>query len=199
MEFESWGKIPRIEKLNDLVVITEKIDGTNAQVAFDPEGKMWVGSRNKWIQPEGTTKNCDNYGFAKWCSENEEELRILGPGRHFGEWYGRGIGPHGYSLQERRFALFNTRRWGNEGQVLPACLGVVPTLYIGQAADIKGKVDELMADLKTNGSKAVPGFMHPEGLVVYLPGQDALFKSLLYTARGGAKFNPSPIEFPEAA
>jgi hypothetical protein len=83
MEFQAFDKIPRLRRG---CVITEKIDGTNAQVCFADDGQMLVGSRNRWITPDN-----DNYGFARWCVENETELRKLGPGRHFGEWWGAGI------------------------------------------------------------------------------------------------------------
>ncbi|TFH36187.1 MAG: hypothetical protein E4G93_02560, partial [Dehalococcoidia bacterium] len=84
MEFEKFGKIAR---LNRGMVITEKIDGTNGQLLFDRMGRLWVGSRNRWITPEK-----DNCGFARWAHENRSELfGILGEGRHFGEWWGQGI------------------------------------------------------------------------------------------------------------
>lgn len=199
MEFEAFKKIPRIEKLSHKVVITEKIDGTNACVAFDDTGKMFVGSRNRWLQPEGTgPKGCDNFGFAAWAYANEEELRKLGPGRHYGEWFGRGIS-HGYGLEERRFALFNTRRWGNPGQTLPAGVECVPVLFDGVATNLHEEIDVWAAHLRVEGSRAVPGCMRPEGLVAYLPGFDACFKLIIH-APGNARKNPSPIEsIPEAA
>ena len=103
MEFQEFDSI---EVLESLVTISEKIHGTNAQIAInDLATEIQAGSRNRWITPED-----DNYGFATWVYENKDALiTLLGPGRHFGEWYGSGIGP-GYGLKEKRFALFNTYR-----------------------------------------------------------------------------------------
>jgi hypothetical protein len=190
MEFESFSKILRTDKLNLRACITEKIDGTNAQIAFDDAGKMWVGSRNRWLTPEGEgPKGCDNFGFAAWCKENEEELRKLGPGRHFGEWYGRGIGPRGYGLDDRRLALFNTRRWGAHNPNTPACCEVVTVLFDGFVVDLNGKIEALTSELTLVGSRQVPGFMSPEGLVVYLSGFDRMFKRII-EKRGQSAIEP---------
>ena len=76
-QFKCFPKMPRLTRE---VVITEKIDGTNAQIYINQEGEFFVGSRTRWITPEN-----DNYGFAKWCLDNKDELMLLGEGRHFGE------------------------------------------------------------------------------------------------------------------
>lgn len=80
-DFEEFPKIPRLRRG---VTITEKIDGTNGQIFIDEEGNIKAGSRSRWITPED-----DNYGFARWVAEHADELRELGHGRHFGEWWGR--------------------------------------------------------------------------------------------------------------
>lgn len=75
-------EFPKIHRYNRTVVITEKLDGTNAQVYINDEGtRCFAGSRNKWISIED-----DNYGFARWVQTNHDELLKLGPGSHFGEW-----------------------------------------------------------------------------------------------------------------
>jgi hypothetical protein len=58
------------------MVITEKLDGTNAQIFIADDGEVIAGSRNRWITPLN-----DNFGFARWVFENEDALRALGP-RH---------------------------------------------------------------------------------------------------------------------
>lgn len=197
MDFEAFKKIPRVEKLSSFCVITEKLDGTNAQVAFSDAGDMFVGSRNRWLKPEGEgPKGCDNYGFAAWCRDNRSELEKLGPGRHYGEWYGYGIGPRGYGLPEKRFALFNTKRWADGGVTpRPACCEVVTVLFEGTPDCTLRQAGEAAAQmLMVDGSKHVPGYMRPEGCVVYVPAFDALFKAIIE----GAKTHPSAIEHPEA-
>src|SRR5690606_32927913 len=112
---------PKMARWSRDVIVTEKIDGTNAQVCIGEDGSIRAGSRTRWITPEA-----DNFGFARWVEENKEELLKLGPGRHFGEWWGKGI-QRGYGVADRRFSLFNALRWNADN--LPSCVGVVPTLY----------------------------------------------------------------------
>ena len=168
-DFREFNKIPR---LNRECVITEKIDGTNAQVFIaDDFTTMLVGSRSRWITPGN-----DNHGFARWCEEHKDELLKLGPGRHFGEWWGSGIN-RGYGLAkgEKRFSLFNTSRWTPEA--LPSCVGVVPILYKGPFRT--EDVVECVKDLREHGSLAAPGFMKPEGVVVYHVHGNCFFKVTL--------------------
>ena len=118
--FKPWPKILRLEKKRP-PVFTEKIDGTNAciviayknpdenTIAFKDVDRIitsiWAQSRTRLITPKN-----DNYGFAKWVEANWEDLLSLGEGYHYGEWWGQGI-QRGYGLTEKRFSLFNTRRW----------------------------------------------------------------------------------------
>ena len=153
MEFISYPKTPRLE--NTVCCLTEKIDGTNAQVVITPEGEVLAGSRNRWIVPGD-----DNFGFAAWVYEHAEELRTLGVGQHFGEWWGRGIGRN-YGVDFRKFSLFNVWR---ERESLPACVDVVPVLYKGGFDS--GKIAAVQEALVQGGSVAAPGFMRVEGMVL---------------------------------
>lgn len=159
---------PKLARLNRDIVITEKIDGTNAQIHFDEDMNMRVGSRKRWITPED-----DNFGFARWAFENEEELRQLGPGSHFGEWWGGKI-QRGYNVEEKRFSLFNTHRWVEDR---PACCSVVPVIY--QGAYRNDWIEAALFQLKSCGSKASPGFMNPEGIVIYHTAARQMFKVTL--------------------
>jgi hypothetical protein len=153
IEFEEFPKIARLYRP---VVITEKLDGTNGQVVIDEDGSVQAGSRGRYV-----TLKDDNYGFARWVAEHEEELRALGPGRHFGEWWGHGI-QRNYSQTRKRFSLFNTVRWKDER---PACCDVVPVLYEGVFTI--GCVPQTVKALRENGSAASPGFMRPEGVIIW--------------------------------
>lgn len=166
MEFTPFGKIHRLSR--DMVV-TEKLDGTNASIHILEDDTFLVGSRKRFITPED-----DNFGFARWAYEHEEELRQLGYGSHYGEWWGQGI-QRKYGLDEKRFSLFNTHRWSED--VLPACCHVVPVLYQG-TFDTKF-VDITLRLLHEHGSVAAPGFMSPEGVVVYHTHSGTLFKKTL--------------------
>ena len=153
IEFKHWPKIIRIENKRK-PVFTEKIDGTNACVVIDDQNNIAAQSRNKLIYP-----NDDNYGFAKWVEDNKEDLLTLGPGHHYGEWWGRGIGRN-YGQTERFFSLFNTHRWGSHNPNTPNCCNVVPIIRATT-------VEEVKDFLLTTGSYAVPGWMKPEGAVMY--------------------------------
>jgi hypothetical protein len=177
---------PKIARLSRDCVITEKIDGTNAQILitelegypvddclYQKDGlALWAGSRSKWL-----TKEQDNFGFARWAFGHAEELLLLGPGRHFGEWWGNGI-QRGYGLQkgEKRFSLFNTSRWSDD-TVRPVCCHVVPVLYSGMFyTDI---IQFCLDRLKIHGSSAAPGFMNPEGIVIFHTAGNMMFKKTI--------------------
>ena len=176
---------PKMARLSRECIITEKIDGTNACVYIDDEGNVTAGSRTRWITPQA-----DNFGFAKWVERNVEEIRTIGPGQHFGEWWGQGI-QRGYGLAagDKRFSLFNVGRWalhGTEPQplgaqklqdVLPPCIGLVPVLYRGTFST--DAVDGALLSLEAGGSYAAPGFADPEGVVVFHVAANIGFKKTL--------------------
>lgn len=154
-----FRKFPKLSRLSRPVIVTEKIDGTNALVAIDEAGNVQAGSRTRWVVPGD-----DNYGFASWVYENQDDLRTLGEGYHYGEWWGKGI-QRNYALPERRFSLFNVSRWG-DNTVRPKCCSVVPTLCELPSLDIYALKDALKILMEV-GSSAAPGFMNPEGVVAF--------------------------------
>lgn len=168
MEFEPFQKIARLKRE---CLITEKIDGTNAQICITPEGEVLAGSRSRWITPTD-----DNYGFARWVREHEDELLTLGEGRHYGEWWGAGI-QRRYDQTEKRFSLFNAWRWNDQNPLRPACCGVVPNLYTGLFST--DAASDALWRLATQGSVAAPGFMKPEGIVIYLSAARTYFKQTI--------------------
>jgi hypothetical protein len=158
---------PKIGRLSRDMIVTEKLDGTNACVIVpEDDGPLLAQSRTRLITPED-----DNFGFAAWVRDNAEALRQLGPGRHFGEWWGQGI-QRKYGLQEKRFSLFNVGRWNDENK--PACCHVVPVLI--RWTFNTEVVHDCMERLKRDGSMAAPGFMNPEGVVIFHTQSGALFK-----------------------
>jgi len=166
MEFVEF---PKIHRLSRDIVVTEKIDGTNGCIGISDDGtEMFVGSRSRWLSP-----GQDNHGFLTWALFNKEELLTLGPGRHYGEWWGQGI-QRRYGLTEKRFSLFNVARWG---EARPACCGVVPVLYRGSFST--GAVTLCLTQLVTEGSAAAPGFMKPEGVVVFHTQGNVAFKKTI--------------------
>jgi len=171
MDFQGFPKMGRWSR--DLI-ITEKLDGTNAQILIDDLGEtMRVGSRKRYIKPGD-----DNYGFAQWAHEHEPELiEKLGPGRHFGEWWGQGI-QRNYGLDEKRFSLFNVHRWADP-EARPSCCDVVPTLWQGEMNSAETMIQALIEHLRENGSVAAPGFMKPEGIIIFHTAGNVGFKKTI--------------------
>ena len=145
---------------------------------------MFAGSRNKWLD---CSSKGDNFGFAKWVKENAEELLKLGEGRHYGEWWGKGI-QRGYGLDEKRFSLFNVNKWADKKTGIelkdedkrnycPECCYVVPTLWIGEFDTLA--IESNLKELKRNGSIASPNFMNPEGIIIYHTASRTLFKKTI--------------------
>lgn len=201
-------EFPKIARLNREIVVTEKIDGMNAQIFIRPEsygglefgtdtqvalpdgsqGFIRAGSRTRWISTQDY-----NFGFAQWVHYNAHELAKLGPGRHYGEWWGIGI-QRKYGLSERRFSLFNTIRWCEHDlepqpiptqdprivkmqERLPACCHLVPVLYRGPLSNTE--IELSLERLRNDGSAAAPGFKKPEGIVVYHVAGNVGFKVTL--------------------
>lgn len=173
---------PKIARLSREVIVSEKIDGTNAIIHVCEDGDVMAGSRTRWLNDA----TGDNAGFLAWVRANTDELRGLGPGTHFGEWWGSGI-QRGYGLPkgQKRFSLFNVVRWSDDyldsrdpaAPKRPACCGVVPILYRGVFNT--AEIDGALSVLRSFGSRAVPGFMNPEGVVVYHTQGRVLFKKTL--------------------
>jgi len=163
---------PKMARLFREVIISEKIDGTNACIKITEDGQFLTGSRSRWITPDD-----DNFGFSKWAHDRKDELMKLGVGTHFGEWWGSGI-QRGYGLQkgEKRFSLFNVARW-LENDDLPAFCNVVPVLFKGLFAT--SEVEKSIVLLKQFGSYAAPGFLMPEGVVVFHVAANMGFKATI--------------------
>ena len=181
-------EFPKIARLSRDMVVTEKIDGTNASVIIDHADLIadWSGSASTpWLARVGefgiaagsrtryVTPHADNFGWAAWVLAHADELVAgLGAGRHFGEWWGSGI-QRGYGLTngEKRFSLFNVAKWT---EARPACCGVVPVLYQGEFST--EVVATHIERLRALGSVAAPGFMKPEGVVVFHTAGSVMFK-----------------------
>jgi hypothetical protein len=164
VEFTPW---PKTKRLFRDIVVTEKIDGTNAAVHIVENAELpgtyavVAQSRNRIITPDS-----DNYGFARWVHANAAELiELLGPGLHFGEWWGQGI-QRGYGLTERRFSLFNTDHHRHTYAVIGDVeIQRVPVIYQGLFSE--SRIRWALAELRDHGSFAVPGFASPEGVCIW--------------------------------
>jgi len=197
VEFKEWPKTPRLFRE---IVVTEKIDGTNAAVQIVPVAQLdrwttedgetitfydpqpiavvdgfavFAQSRNRLITPGKTT---DNYGFAGWVENNAASLvEDLGEGIHYGEWWGQGVARK-YDAKAKTFSLFNTARYADITFTTPN-LDVVPVLYEGPFSE--EEIDNVLAWLRLYGSRASSGFMNPEGICVYHSASRQVFKVTL--------------------
>lgn len=175
-EFVPFPKMPR---LNREMQITEKVDGTNACIVIVPEDEfdtsVFAQSRKRLITPDE-----DNAGFARWVHDNRGELEdLLGPGRHFGEWYGSSIQGNPYNLDHKRFALFDPLRYrcweGTHVMVGEAMVHAVPLLYIGPFNSTV--VNMYAQNLKSAGSQLPDCEGRPaEGVVVWHEAARQSFK-----------------------
>jgi hypothetical protein len=198
-EFQDFRKIPRFSRE---ITITEKIDGTNGVICITDSGLIFAGSRTRWLWNSTQAEiHNDNQGFARWVKENREELMKLGPGFHYGEWWGSGI-QRAYAMRngEKRFSLFNTNRWidpialkmrgeyheqylseqkliNKNLEFCPECCFVVPVLYRGPLEE--NAIYFALEQLKREGSVAMPGFMDPEGIVIYHSAARMYFKKTI--------------------
>ena len=191
MEFTPF---PKLSRWSRDITITEKIDGTNVSIHLrnydstaevnpdlDIVGNGWIlraGSRTRWISPID-----DNYGFADWVWQNAHYLTGLGAGHHFGEWWGRGI-QRNYSQTHKRFSLFNAGRWAAPGKCVldgqeqpPECCDVVPVLYRGP--NYQADIEKTVRQLRDLGSVAAPGFMQPEGVVIFHSASQTSYKKTI--------------------
>jgi hypothetical protein len=171
--FEPW---PEIEQLGRCwITITQKIHGTNAQVLIQQNEEtghydVFCGSRNRWLSLEN-----DNYEFAKFVSEHQTEfIEKLGCGRWYGEWAGPGIGS-AEGLGEKTLFLFDVFKVP-PGRPLPPRVRPVPLLYSG--AFDQAIIERTFDELKAGGSRAVEGFMRPEGIVVHIVGPNVRYKKV---------------------
>jgi hypothetical protein len=222
LEFRGFGKIAR---LNREIIITEKIDGTQGAIGIvteavpgDEGGKarirVYAQSHTRLLSPFN-----DNMGFAAWVEANWDTLiSTLGPGLHFGEWWGRGI-QRGYGLSEKRFSLFDVEKWDEKAKGhgaldlanarLNGCsIHCVPVLWRGPwlSPGVVGFCDDAdpknedgtpkwsvepgnprqrytpnfaLEWLAREGSQAAPGYMNPEGIVIYHKASQTYFKATI--------------------
>lgn len=195
LEFRKWDKTARWGSPFD---ITEKLDGTNAAVLIrtveledddfssDPltvsvDGTLYAvaaQSRTRIITAED-----DNYGFARWVEDNVHTLvKDLGPGTHYGEWWGAKIQrAYGLTNGERYFSLFDHKRYGAEFEwnTLTPNLSLVPLMNYDDEFTMEALSDAVTA-LKEHGSFAHSGkFDRPEGVVVHWHHNDMRLKYIL--------------------
>jgi hypothetical protein len=168
----SFPKIQRLENLE--VIVTEKLDGTNAVIYKETEEdgtiRFKFGSRNRWLGGHDEKgKIIENHGFFQFCSDNLEYLMKLSDGYHYGEFIGPGIN-RGYFRDKKMLFLFDTRleEAANNGLFGPD-IRTVPVLaenislieVMMYMKDIKDENPELMSTINEQ--------VKMEGVMLYIP------------------------------
>jgi hypothetical protein len=169
-EHKKFNKLYRYS--DQRVVVTEKIDGTNGLVFIDLEtDTVLAGSRNRWV-----VVGEDNYGFAQFVEDNREDLKSLGDGYHYGEWWGLCI-QRNYGMDRKVFSLFNPYRYLD---TLPHCCDVVPVVFDGAVTEYEKEFTDRLSSLSsTAAAKYDVSFDNIEGYVVYFAGSKVSMKHII--------------------
>jgi hypothetical protein len=198
LEFAKFSSIGRLYRD---VTITEKIDGMNACIvikelsgddlyrnaltvvkgsSYYPDQRFAIGvqSRKQFLSVDN-----DIQGLAAWVYANALELVLaLGPGYHYGEWWGRNIN-RSYHQKRNWFSLFNTKRWNKDNVGHIDGLLTVPVLYSGPYADWVNEMQ--LHRLETQGSFAAKEVdaraldFRAEGIVGWHTALDTYYKVTL--------------------
>ena len=81
--------------------------------------------------------------------------------------------------------MFNVGRWAADS--VPDCCCVVPILYKGPFCT--KEIEYQLCTLKFQGSQAVPGFMDPEGIIIFHCAGQMAFKATI--GDDGGKSDPN--------
>lgn len=150
-DLENIQRYPNLIKPGEGVVVTEKIDGTNARYMFW-EDKMYVGSRNRWLKPES-----DNV----WTRILRETPGIADFCRAFPGWtlYGEIYGPIQalkYGQTAPKFAAFAAYS-ATTGKWLPTP-HILLSQYVAHAPVImEGPYDDATIKAFAEADSIIPG------------------------------------------
>jgi hypothetical protein len=201
-EFKSWNKIAR---LNRDIIITEKIDGSNGVIYIDENNNFYVGSRKRWLDEhnenmgfyhwamenkEELLKLGKGYHYGEWMGKgiqrnyglNEKRFYLFNTMR----WIDIYTLPESARKKYRDEYLNKIREDSNNDKLeyCPECCYVVPILYQGSwfrviDDDLEYSPNWELMKLRLHGSKAIEGFMKPEGIVIYHKASGISFKVTL--------------------
>lgn len=178
IEQHQFGASIELEHHPDPTIVGYQFDPKDVGGDGLPDYEYWfrAGSRTRWVTPKA-----DNHGFALWVfNRGRTLLADLGPGNHYGEFWGAGINrAYGLKNDDRRFSLFNSQKWKDHEFTTPG-LATVPLLISGNAIDLNLMVADALSDLEEYGSYAVDGFPNPEGIVVYHEAANTYFKATIH-------------------
>lgn len=163
-DLESWQKYGRMVPHGTQVILTEKLHGENARFAWR-DGRMWAGSRNRWVAPDDSTAawwiviRCNPW-IEEWCKTNEDKILC---GEVFGNVpnmrYGVEAGNRGFRVFD---VILRDRKFMDNADLATEfdASKLAPVIYVGP---IEGCNPKAMAE----GQTTVPGANHVrEGVVI---------------------------------
>jgi hypothetical protein len=172
-DVESFKNHPNVFQSDELVVVTEKIHGSNARFVYVPGifggGKLYAGSRKLWKR-EGS--NCvwrqalrQNEWIALWCKNHPNQV-LYGEvvptqgGYNYGCEGGEvKFFPFDVRTEDGRWREFSANEW-EQMKFTTEFLNWVPVLYVGL-------YDEERVKSYVDGSSTVRGAKHArEGIVI---------------------------------
>lgn len=138
------------ELLDEKYIITEKIDGSNFQWAFSPDGSIRVGSRNQWIDINGSFQGANIkslYNEQSDFLENVLEFSIIEEVkvRLYGELYGEGIQKrvnYGKGKSLRYFGMMIEESWYSPAEFRQTVIDlnggdfIVPVIEYADSLDV---------------------------------------------------------------
>lgn len=184
-------------EVGDSIVITEKIDCSNASFTLDENGELQVFSRNVQLD-ESNNLN----GFFQWVHENIKIDEIIPDYIYFGEWLGT---PHkvSYLGYEKQFFLFDVYS-KSDSIYLPfravksearwVGLNLVPVFYEGEFVSFE-HLESYVGKTALNGK--IGELSSGEGIVVKNYDKQGFAKMVTEAFRevhGGAKAYKKPTE-----
>ena len=181
------SRLLRATLVSDSDVVTQvpaKMDDYSGVTRRTEVWRVWAQNQTRPL-----SRHHDMSGLAAWVEDHARELvATLGPGVHSGTWWGYKI-RRGYGLPvgDRRFSLFNTARWRYlDGSQVPG-LYCVPILWQGLLTPEGLVTPETLRHEKLGmkESLAVPGYEHPQGVILYHHDGNMMFQYLFEGSKHG--------------
>jgi RNA ligase len=191
IEFREW---PKITRLNRPMIVTEKIDGTNAAVIVHPlfaderraAGSIVVGRGGSKGGMEGIVVHAFGNENNQYLVGAQSRKKLISPGKQDNAGFAGWVREHAQELAEGLGEGYHYGEWWGKGiqrgygldhkrfslfnvtrwrDERPSCCHVVPTLYEGIFDT--DEINFQTSALLDDGSHAAPGWNRPEGVVAF--------------------------------
>lgn len=221
-DLPEFAPFPKISRLFRPFVVTEKIDGTNASVHVLEDGRVLAASRTRWITPEADNHGFARWveeheeelrvglgvgsHYGEWWGSGIQRRYGLKEKRfslfNTARWGDDAVRPaccHVVPVLYDTVALQVSLDSGEIAAAAPSAFPGLPEIdpsgthvLVHNMAGIG--LEGALRRLRTQGSVAAPGFMRPEGVVIFHAASSTLFKVTLEgdeAPKLGAKRTPA--------